>query len=119
MDVLALLKLAAATWYVAYVLTSSDGPGGVFAWIREHVWHGRHGVADIAQITERDNTGAILNTYKTKPHYPRNGLLDCPVCLSIWVAIILLLVPDGIIVQALAVAGIAMWAHGFTNWRLG
>lgn len=50
---------------------------------------------------------------------PHGGLLDCPVCLSFWAALILLLVPMGIVVQALALAGGAMLLHGLAGWRFG
>ncbi len=53
---------------------------------------------------------------KTLPH---GGLLDCPVCLAFWAALILLLVPMGIVVQALALAGGAMLLHSFSGWRFG
>ena len=45
------------------------------------------------------------------------GLLTCPVRLAFWAALVLLLVPMGIVVQALAVAGAAMLLHGFAGWR--
>ena len=45
------------------------------------------------------------------------GLLTCPVCLAFWAALVLLLVPMGIVVQALAVAGAAMLLHGVAGWR--
>ena len=106
-----LLITALATWYVAYSLTSTHGPSGVFDWIREHVWHGRSWYNN-AGLT--DARGAIIAVERQQMH---NGLLDCPVCLAFWAALLLLLVPMGIVVQALAVAGAAMLLHGFAGWR--
>lgn len=45
------------------------------------------------------------------------GLLTCPVCLAFWAALVLLIVPMGIVVQALAAAGAAMILHGWSGWR--
>lgn len=50
---------------------------------------------------------------------PHGGLLDCPVCLAFWAALVLLLLPMGIVTQALAVAGGAMILHGLAGWRFG
>lgn len=56
---------------------------------------------------------------RARKSLPHGGLLDCPVCLAFWVALILLLVPMGVVVQALAVAGAAMLAHSASGWRFG
>lgn len=56
---------------------------------------------------------------RLRKHLPHGGLLDCPVCLSFWAALMLLLLPRGILVDALAIAGLAMLAHGYTGWRHG
>lgn len=45
------------------------------------------------------------------------GLLTCPVCLAFWAALVLLILPMGVITQALAVAGAAMILHGWSGWR--
>lgn len=110
-----LVILALATWYAAYAVTSTHGPGGVFDWVREHVWHGRHGVDTSTKFDS--NTGVALST----PPPLRNGLLDCPICLAFWVALILVTVTLGHIdlVQTLAVAGLAMLAHSASGWRFG
>lgn len=50
---------------------------------------------------------------------PHGGLLECPICLAPYVALILLLVPMGVVVQALALAGAAMLMHGLAGWRFG
>jgi hypothetical protein len=113
MTIETMVILAAATWYAAYALSSTHGPGGVFDWIREHMWHGRTGYNDGATTDER---GSII-AFDRK--YMHNGLLDCPICLAFWVALILVTVTIGHvdIVQTLAVAGLAMLAHGITGWR--
>lgn len=116
MTIETLVILVGATWYAAYAPTSTHGPGGVFDWIREHVWHGRRGQKFV--ITSRD---LITNEMKVdrEIEIPKNGLLDCPVCLAFWAALILVWVTIGHIdiVQTLAVAGLAMLAHGITGWR--
>lgn len=105
-----LLIIALATWYVSYAVTSTHGPGGVFEWVRDNIWHGRRGY-DTTEPTTPNTTGVA--------RVKHNGLLDCPVCLAFWVALILLLVPMGVVVQALAVAGAAMLAHSWSGWRFG
>lgn len=35
MELSSLLIIALATWYAAYVVTKSDGPGHIFAWLRK------------------------------------------------------------------------------------
>lgn len=101
-----LVILALATWYAAFAVTSTHGPGGVFDWVREHVWHGRRGVM-------------LAEHGQTLPAH--NGLLDCPICLAFWVALILVTVTIGHVdlVQTLAVAGLAMLAHSASGWRFG
>jgi len=32
-----LIRLAAATWYIAYAVSNTAGPFSVFVWIREHL----------------------------------------------------------------------------------
>lgn len=108
-----LILVALATWYVSYTVTSTHGPGGIFEWIRENVWHGRSGVDHTTKFDSA--TGLKLSS----PPPLKNGLLDCPVCLAFWAALILLLVPMGIVVQALALAGAAMLMHGLAGWRFG
>ena len=99
-----------AAWYVAYTVTSTHGPGGVFDWIREHVWHGRGGL-------EAMKIRYGFKRVETPPEPAHDGLLDCPVCLAFWAALVLLIAPMGIVTQALAVAGAAMILHGWSGWR--
>lgn len=54
-----------------------------------------------------------------RKHLPHGGLLDCPVCLSVWVAAALYLTPFSAVHMILAVAGLAMLAHGYSGWRHG
>lgn len=114
-----LLIIAASTWYVAYTLTSSDGPFQVFAWLREHLPHGReavgHAPPEVVNIPEGQSIPEHLR--KTIYEYRHNGLLDCPLCLSIWVALVFVLAPVGWLTYAFATAGVAMLLHGYTGWR--
>jgi hypothetical protein len=115
MTIETMVILIGATWYVAYSVTSTHGPGGVFDWIRERVWHGRTRYADGA------TTGPAGKVISVDYKYMHNGLLDCPVCLAFWVALILVSVTIGHIdiVQTLAVAGLAMLFHSASGWRFG
>lgn len=89
MSILDLVTTALATWYVAYAVTSTHGPFNVFDGLRKSVKHG--------------------------------GLLDCPICLAFWAALVLVTVQMQRIdlIQTLAVAGMAMIAHGWAGWRFG
>lgn len=110
MEILRLIEIALAGWYISNAVTNTHGPGGVFEWIREHVWHGRTRYAD----------GALMHGYtviREDIKQVHNGLLDCIICLMPWMCLILWLVPDGIIVWAFASAGLALLLHGYTNWR--
>lgn len=110
-----LLIITLATWYVSYAVTSTHGPGSIFDWVRENVWHGRRWV----KLPLGEMPSGVNIDLDKQRMYPNNGLLDCPVCLAFWAGLILLLVPMGIVVQALAVAGAAMLLHGWAGWRFG
>lgn len=86
MTPLELIELAAATWYIAYVVSSSHGPFGAFEWLRAKL--------------------------------PLGGLTACIICLSIWVSLALVLITGHTVLDAVAVAGVALLAHGFTGWRI-
>lgn len=81
-----LVTFAAATWYLAYAVTQTHGPFGVFEWLRAHI--------------------------------PLGGLMVCIICLSVWVALVLRLIGSNPITDALAIAGIALWAHSYFGWRI-
>lgn len=112
MDALTLIKTGLAVWYIVYVTTATHGPGGIFEWAREHLPHGRIGKELI--VINRDNP----DTYTSIPA-PKNGLLDCAYCLMIWVALVLAIAGNGIILDALAAAGLAGLLHGYTGHRFG
>lgn len=104
------LRLAAAAWYLAYAITSTHGPFGVFEKLREFKggrWHGR-------TVKWIEQPPGIAPTFLQTGH---DGLLDCIICLMFWFALILRLMGSGIIIDALAIAGAALWLHGFTGWR--
>lgn len=122
-DILTLIELAFATWYVSYAVTSSHGPYNVFEWIREHVPHGRTSQSSANPRMHGWPEGEPIppDIKKSIITYDHNGLLDCPVCLAFWVALLLVWVTTGRIdiVQSLAVAGAAMLAHSWSGWRFG
>lgn len=102
-----LLKLALATWWIAYAVTATDGPGGVFWYMRENWKHGRRAVR-----IEREGQVVTRQIH---------GLLDCIICLAPWVAALLMLAALVFKVEAIvdlfAVAGAAILLHGYTGWR--
>lgn len=114
-----LLKLAAATWYLSYALVSTHGVFGMFDKLREFKggrWHGRikspEYVVSFHENTSYETTGLMGG------EIIHQGLLDCIICTSIWVALALLLIGSNVVTDALAVAGFALWVHGFTSWRI-
>lgn len=117
MSLLELITLAASAWYLAYILTQLAGPFGLFEKVREWKggrWHGRiksdEYVIQNAIGTDNESTkimgGDIIH----------NGLFDCIFCTAFWAAIILRLIGTNVVTDALAIAGVALWFHGFTNW---
>lgn len=64
------------------------------------------------------NTSGPFHVFEWLRHYlPLGGLTSCIICLSPWIALLLWLVPDGIIVWAFAAAGLALLAHSFSGWK--
>lgn len=102
------LKFTLGVWYIAHAVTGTHGPGGIFGWVRENVWHGRTKVPVLTSLDGKPYT---------KWEFGTNGLLDCIICFAPWVAVVLLLVPLGIAADALAIAGGALLLHSFTGWR--
>lgn len=49
---------------------------------------------------------------------PLGGLTTCIVCLSVWVALGLVLIGRNPVTDALAIAGVALWFHSYTGWRM-
>ena len=103
------IKLMLGVWYIAYAVTATHGPRGIFEWMREKLPHGRWGyVVLTAGETEVEIT----------PHVPlHNGLLDCIICFAPWVALALLIVQVDVIRDVLALAGGALLLHSFSGWR--
>ena len=108
MTIESLFIIACASWYLSFALVKTDGPGGVFEWLREHVPHGRHGVQSMELIAPGKEKITLMH----------NGLLDCQICLIIWIALLLTLAPMGIVTYALAAAGLGLLLHGLTGWRI-
>lgn len=112
------LKITLASWYISHAVTSTNGPMGVFHWMRETLAHGR--VVYEYPIIETDGKGNI-----TAEHKPGDikfsGLLDCILCLAVWVALVLILVRRRawIVIDPAAAAGGALLLHSFTGWRFG
>lgn len=48
---------------------------------------------------------------------PLGGLTSCIICLMVWVALALRLLGASVVVDACAIAGVALWLHSFTGWR--
>lgn len=117
------LKLAAAVWYIAYSVTKTHGPFGIFERLREFRggrWHGR-GKSIISVTYDPDaplTKGLPPNSRVIGEDNPKDGLLDCIICLSIWVALALVLIGANVVTDAFAVAGVALWVHSFSGWRM-
>lgn len=104
-----LLKLAAACWYVSYIVTNKPGLFGIFERLREFKggrWHGRTYEYDIRSSDP-----------KVKMLQP-TGLLDCIICLAPYVALVLVLIGANVVTDAFAVAGVALWVHSYSGWRM-
>lgn len=107
------LYYAAAAWFVAYAVTKTSGPFHVFVLIREFGggrWHGR----TMKWVSNDSGDGRATMAAYTPEH---NGLLDCIICLMPYVALVLRLIGQHVLIDALAIAGVALWLHGFTGWR--
>lgn len=111
MDITNLLLRAGATWLLSYAFTQLDGPMGIFETMREWRdgrWHGRREY--------------YVTTHKTPTEESRyqvkiGGLFDCIICTATWVGVIVMLVPDGAVLQGFGIAGIAMFLHSYSGWK--
>jgi hypothetical protein len=106
-----LLKYAAATWAICYMVTKTSGPLGIFERLREFKggrWHGRT-LFPTKIIMDGENS-------RVENEIQKDGLLDCIICLSIWVAMALLLIGPNIVTDAFAVAGVSLWVHAYSSW---
>lgn len=107
MTLLDLLIYAAASWYIAFAITSTFGPFHIFERLKEWRggrWHGR------------TNNGTYADKNPPPSGWNHDGLLDCIICLSIWVSLALVLIGMNIVIQAFAVAGVALWLHAYSSW---
>lgn len=115
MTLLELLTLSAASWYIAFAVTSTSGPFHVFEWIRGHIWHGRTKTA----VYNLDNNNKMV--------FERfhNGLLDCIICFVLWVSIGLRLLyalvnhqdfSFNMLFEGVAIAGVSLWIHAYSSW---
>lgn len=58
-----------------------------------------------------------LNVFKwIREHIPHGGLLSCIVCTATWIGVIVMLMPDGALLQGFGVAGVALWVHKYSGW---
>lgn len=64
------------------------------------------------------NTSGPFHAFEwVRNHLPLGGLTSCIICLSPWIAVALWLLPDGIVIWALAAAGLALMLHSYVGWR--
>lgn len=108
------VKLIFGVWYIAYAVTNTHGPLGVFEWMREKLPHGRRTIVVVSKPITENDPYPIVRDYKKLP-----GLLDCIICLAPWMALALLLVQVDVLRDVLALAGGALLLHSFTGWRFG
>lgn len=106
-QVLFVIELVAAAWYLAFVLTKMGGPFQLFDKAREWQggrWHGRTG-------------GWYINyPEKTLMH---DGLMDCIICLMPYISFGLLLLHHfhlDLLFLPFSMAGLALWAHSSFGW---
>lgn len=108
-----LVIYAAACWYIAYAVTQTHGPFGVFVKLRDFKggrWHGRY-----RKVigTGKDSEGNIFDKVTID-----DGLLDCIICAMFWLGQGMALVNHNSFIDGLAVAGVALWAHSYFGWRI-
>jgi len=113
------LKLAAACWYVSYIVTNKPGLFGIFERLREFKggrWHGRKTAPEYV-VTLSANTSYETTELKGGERI-HDGLLDCIICLAPYVALALLLIGANVVTDAFAVAGVALMLHSYSGWRI-
>lgn len=105
-----LLLRIGATWLLAYSFTQLGGPLNIFLRARERRagrWHGRFSIFEFDENGK--NTGNIKIT--------REGILDCIICTATWIGVIVMLAPDGVLLQGFGIAGLGMMLHSYTGWK--
>lgn len=114
-----LLITSAAAWYLAYSITSTHGAFGMFERLREWRggrWHGRVSIKVMTGNPFPVSPYELPTNEETKIiHY---GLLDCIVCLIFWLALGIGYLQGLTIIESIAAAGLALWVHGYSGWRL-
>lgn len=116
-----LITLAAAAWYVAYILTNLPGPFGSFARAREWRggrWHGRVYSVKYTVVTKDDYVAVPIPPQEYGGELVYHGLFDCILCTIFWVAQIIAFITGHSILEGIAVAGIGLWAHSWFGWRI-
>lgn len=116
MELLKLIELVAASWYVAYVLINKGGPFNWFArareW-REGRWHGRTTTFHVythEPITKQQQETIVKG---------ESGLLDCIICILPYVGFGWWLIDQvgaDVVMIPFAISGLALWAHSYTGW---
>jgi len=79
---------------------------------RKGTWHGRNNIP--VRVPPRDDHPEDFKSMD-------DGLLDCVICLMPWVAALfygLWIVGLSPVVYIFAAAGLALWMHGYTGWRI-
>lgn len=66
-------------------------------------------------FTQLDGPGDVFKLAREK--LPHAKLLDCIICTATWVGVIVMLAPDGVLLQGFGVAGLGMWLHSYTGWK--
>lgn len=105
------------TWYVSYAVTNTHGPMGIFERLREWRggrWHGRSKVPKQVTISGTSDDTQVNFGWE----YKHDGLLDCIICLSFWVALVVTWLLAGRLMplESVAVAAVTLWIHAYSNW---
>lgn len=65
------------------------------------------------------NTSGPFKVFEwLRAHLSLGGLTTCIICLAVWVALILRLIGANPVTDVLAVAGVALWIHSYSGWRM-
>jgi hypothetical protein len=65
------------------------------------------------------STHGAFGMFKTlRQRLPLGGLTSCIICLIFWLALIIGYLQGLTIIESVAAAGVALWFHGYSGWRL-
>lgn len=63
------------------------------------------------------HTHGPFNLFERLRKLDPSGLTACILCTATWIGVIVMLAPDGVLLQGFGVAGLAMFLHSYTGWK--